>query len=188
MEKAIHFDILGPIRVRAADNEITITGRERTLLAVLLLHANQPVETSRLIDAIWGDAPPRDARNQLQGCVSKLRKHLASAGIRSHMIRTDPAGYRIGVDEDTVDLRQFHRRLTDARRAAETGRHRDARDGYRAALALWRGPAWPASTAASRARRRPRWTRNAHERSKSASRLSWRSAQPGNWFLNSPTW
>jgi DNA-binding SARP family transcriptional activator/Tfp pilus assembly protein PilF len=140
MEKAIHFEILGPIRVRAEDREIAVTGRERTLLAMLLLRANQPVETARLVDAIWGEVPPRDARNQLQGCVSRLRKQLASAGVASTIL-TDPAGYRIDLDENAVDLQRFHHWLAEARTAAEKGRHREARNCYRTALALWRGPA-----------------------------------------------
>lgn len=115
--------------------------RERTLLAVLLLHLGEAVPVARLIDAIWGDRPPRDARNQLQVCVSRLRGRLARAGARRDVVATDPAGYRAAVERDSVDMWEFRRLTAEARSAAANDKLNDARDRYRAGLALWRGAA-----------------------------------------------
>ena len=50
------------------------------MLALLLLNANRVVPTSRLIDELWGDAPPETARKALQVYVSRLRKVLGPDG------------------------------------------------------------------------------------------------------------
>jgi hypothetical protein len=76
----VRFQILGSVRVEVDGQELAITaGRDRVLLGVLLLHANQLMTSDQLIDAVWPSKPPQDARNQLQGCVSRLRKRFAAA-------------------------------------------------------------------------------------------------------------
>lgn len=138
----MRFLILGPLRVFVGQDEIILSAaRERTLLAVLLLHLGEAVPVAHLIDAVWGDRPPRDARNQLQVCVSRLRGRLARAGARSDVVVTDPAGYRAAVERDSVDMWEFRRLTAEARSAAADDKLNDARDRYRAGLALWRGPA-----------------------------------------------
>lgn len=138
----MRFQILGPIRVCGPEQEVRITaGRERTLLAMLLLSANQAVPSAQLTEAIWAGRPPGNARDQLQGCVHRLRTRLASAGIDRMTIVTDPAGYRAVVDPEELDLLCFRRLVTEARTAAAGGRIEQARDGYLAALGLWRGSA-----------------------------------------------
>lgn len=125
--------------MHAGGVEITIgSGRERTLLAVLLLHANRTVTVDRLVGAIWAETPPPGARNQLQGCVSRLRKRLATTGL---VIVTEPAGYRATASPGDIDLLEFRRLVGEARTAVVAGRQADAVAGYRAALDLWRGPA-----------------------------------------------
>lgn len=47
--------ILGPLDVRDADRSLKLAaGKQRSLLAMLLLHANEVVSRDRLIDAVWG--------------------------------------------------------------------------------------------------------------------------------------
>jgi DNA-binding SARP family transcriptional activator len=138
----VRFQILGPIRVDIAGREMPITAsRDRVLLATLLLYANQPVTAEQLVDALWPANPPRNARNQLQGCVSRLRKRFSEAGVAGQVIVTEPAGYRVVVDPDDLDLLVFRRLVAAARAAADQRRYGDARADYRAGLALWRGPA-----------------------------------------------
>lgn len=134
------FQILGPVRIRTDTGEARIIAeRERALLAVLLLRANRVVTWAELVAAVWGDRPLRNARTQLQGCVSRLRRQLSEAGVTAPVIHTDQGGYQARVPPESLDLLEF-RRLRDAGRvatrddrAAEASRH------YRAALALWRG-------------------------------------------------
>lgn len=136
----MRFEIFGPIQVHGAHGRVAVTGHQRVLLGMLLLHANEVVTVERLIEAIWADRPARDARNQVHGCVYRLRRRLANAGLPEQIV-TDEAGYELRVDADSVDLSRFRRLVTDARSAAKQDRLHDAVDGYLAALRLWRGPA-----------------------------------------------
>jgi DNA-binding SARP family transcriptional activator/Tfp pilus assembly protein PilF len=138
IEQNITFQILGPLRVHTEAGELAISAvRERTVLAMLLLHPSETIATWRLVEAVWGDEPPRNVRNQLQGCVSRLRKQLAS--IDRQIIVTTTQGYQIDVEPQTVDLLRFRQIRDEARTAARDGDRERARDRYRIALRLWRG-------------------------------------------------
>lgn len=133
----MRFGILGALRVTDAGREIAITaGRDRIVLAMLLLHPGQIVGADDLIDAVWEDGPPATARGQLQTCVSRLRRTLP-AGV----ILTDPAGYGIRLRDDELDAAVFNRLVGQAREAAGASEAETARKALREALALWRGPA-----------------------------------------------
>ena len=127
----MRFGVLGPVLARTAGgDEIAVGGpRPRALLAVLLLDAGRVVGTDRLIDALYGEEPPGDAANALQAQVSRLRRKL---GVR---IEHQPAGYRLDVEPEDVDLHLFTRLTREAQQAQE------AATPLREALALWRGPA-----------------------------------------------
>jgi DNA-binding SARP family transcriptional activator len=137
----MRFRILGSVRVVLDGREVPVTAsRDRVLLGVLLLHANQSMTRDQLIDAVWPGRPPRDARNQLQGCVSRLRKRFAEAGL-GRVIVTEPDGYRAVVEPGDLDLLEFRRLVAGAREVAGQGRYEQAAADYRKALVLWRGPA-----------------------------------------------
>ena len=69
--------ILGPLEVVSGDEHLALGGpNQRALLALLVLHANQPVRRDLLIDEIWGESPPKSADVSLNGYVSKLRSAL----------------------------------------------------------------------------------------------------------------
>jgi DNA-binding SARP family transcriptional activator len=106
--------------------------KQRSLLALLLLHANQVVSTDRLIDELWGAAPPATAAKSIQVMVSKLRRILGE-----HRLVTQPPGYLLRLDLAELDLARFERLVAEARRAAPES----AAQKLRQALALWRGPA-----------------------------------------------
>jgi DNA-binding SARP family transcriptional activator len=57
------------------------SGRQRALLALLALHANRPVSSDRLLDALWEGEPPATAQKVLQGYVSQLRRALPADAI-----------------------------------------------------------------------------------------------------------
>lgn len=135
------FGILGPIQVRVGSTEVPIRGRrERILLAMLLIQSNRTVDIQSIVDATWADRPPSNATGQVHGFVYRVRKRLGAAGAPD-AITTEAAGYRAQVDPQSVDLLEF-RGLRDQARAAAADNHlAEAREQYRAALALWRGPA-----------------------------------------------
>jgi class 3 adenylate cyclase len=106
--------------------------RMRALLAFLLLHANEPVSSDRLIDEVWGPTPAKTAGASLQNYISRLRK-----AIGAELLLSEPGGYMLRVDPEQFDLARFER-LTAEARGAEP---RERAEKLRAALALWRGPA-----------------------------------------------
>jgi DNA-binding SARP family transcriptional activator len=128
------FRLLGPLEVVSErDGPIALGGvKQRSLLAVLLLHANEVVSTDRLIDQLWGAAPPATAAKSIQVYVSRLRKALGE-----ERLVTQPPGYVLRVEPAEVDLGQFERLVSEAARAAPDGAARKLSE----ALALWRGPA-----------------------------------------------
>src|ERR671937_387278 len=128
------FRILGPLEVYEQNCQIELGGRkQRALLGVLLLHANEPISSERLIDELWGEQPPARAHKLVQGYVSALRKVLGPA-----RLVTRPRGSLVRVEAGELDAAEFDRLAGEARAAREP--HLIA-EGLRQALALWRGPA-----------------------------------------------
>jgi DNA-binding SARP family transcriptional activator len=130
------FRILGPLEVLAADGEpLTLGGqKQRAVLVLLLLRANQVVSTDFLVDALWGEHPPRTATTSLQNSISALRRILGA-----DLLLTRAPGYRLAVDPDSIDLSRFEALVASAR--ALEGEERAGR--LREALALWRGDPLP---------------------------------------------
>jgi DNA-binding SARP family transcriptional activator len=125
----------------AGRRSINIGGpRQRTVLAMLTLRANQVTSSEQLVDAVWGEDPPFTARAQIQASISGLRKLLADAG-QSATIKTQPSGYLLKVAVGELDSEEFTGLVTAARTHADDGRIAEAAATLRAALALWRGPA-----------------------------------------------
>ena len=110
-------------------------GKQRALLADLLLNANRVVSVERLIDDLWGDDVPATAVKALQVHVSKVRKALPAA-----VIQTRAPGYVIQLDGDLLDTDVFERRLASGRAALQAGEAERAAAELDEALALWRGP------------------------------------------------
>ncbi len=72
------FRILGPLEALDEGRPVRVGGgKQRALLALLLLHSNEPLSTDRLIDELWGEQPPGTAAKNVQVYVSRLRKALA---------------------------------------------------------------------------------------------------------------
>ncbi|MEU4478211.1 BTAD domain-containing putative transcriptional regulator [Micromonospora sp. NPDC023966] len=136
----MRFGILGPLRVGGGEATIT-AGRDRTLLAMLLLRAGRVVPVEELVDAIWEERPPATTRTQLQICVSRLRQRFVALGLPPETIVTDPVGYGIRVALADLDAEVFAQTVEAGRAAVDAGQPAEASRHYRAALALWRGPA-----------------------------------------------
>src|SRR5436190_21137695 len=98
----MEFRILGPLEVIEDGNPVALgTLKERLVLGVLLLHANEFVSRDRLIDDLWGDAPPPTARKAVNVYLAKLRKTLGRAG--EDPMATADGGCRLHVEPDAVD-------------------------------------------------------------------------------------
>jgi DNA-binding SARP family transcriptional activator len=76
----VEFAVLGPVAVARDGRDLPLGGRkQRALLAILLLHANEVVSRDRLIDGLWGERPPATAAHTLDNYISRLRKTLGTA-------------------------------------------------------------------------------------------------------------
>jgi DNA-binding SARP family transcriptional activator len=131
-DSGMDFRLLGPLEVVERDRPLKLGGlKQRSLLAILLLEANELVSTDRLIDKLWGATPPATCAKSIQVYVSRLRKQLGNSRLATHA-----PGYMLRVEASELDLARFEQLADEARRADARAAARKLRD----ALALWRGP------------------------------------------------
>jgi DNA-binding SARP family transcriptional activator/tetratricopeptide (TPR) repeat protein len=134
----MEFGLLGPLSVRRGGMEMPVPpGKQRVLLAALLLRAGRVVALDDLAEALWGARPPATARVTLQNYVMRLRRTLGDAS--RDRIATHPGGYLIHVTARELDVPRFEALLATAQAAARDGSWDDAAGQAGAALALWRG-------------------------------------------------
>jgi DNA-binding SARP family transcriptional activator/tetratricopeptide (TPR) repeat protein len=132
------FCLLGPLLVRCGGTLVPVQqGKQRVVLAALLLSANRVVSFDELIETLWGASPPPSARATLRNHVKRLRDALGDAD--RARIATQPGGYLISVAASELDLSRFESLLGSARAAAQDRSWDRAAGQARAALALWRG-------------------------------------------------
>ncbi|HET7236895.1 MAG TPA: BTAD domain-containing putative transcriptional regulator, partial [Actinomycetota bacterium] len=131
----MRFGILGPVEVSGGNGPAPLGGpKQRTVLAHLILNPGQVVPADQLIDALWGEEPPENARGILQTYVSRLRSIVGT-----DVLERRPPGYVLLADPEEVDAVLFERLLREARRGAVDPK--DAVPRLTEALDLWRGPA-----------------------------------------------
>ena len=106
--------ILGPLEVTRAGRVLALGGtKRRTVLAVLLLRANQVVSLDELIDAVWSETPCATAVQQVRSLVSALRQQITPLGGGSHrwpLLVTHAKGYQLSIQPGQLDLEVFDRR------------------------------------------------------------------------------
>jgi DNA-binding SARP family transcriptional activator len=140
----IEFGVLGPIEASRAGKAIQLGGgKQRALLAILLLNANEVVSADRLIDQLWGESAPETAGKALQVHVSRLRKALEprrGPGDPGRVLITKSPGYMLALEPDQLDLTRFDRLAGEGRAALAGGDSRRAAAQLHEALSLWRGP------------------------------------------------
>src|SRR6266536_356417 len=137
----IEFRILGPLEL-STDGRVLPLGRpkQRALLALLVIHANETVSRARLSEELWGDAAPASVESAFHVYLSRLRRLLDSAGGGALLVR-QAHGYRLRVEPDGLDATRFAGLAREGREALAAGEAELGADRLRQALALWRGPA-----------------------------------------------
>src|SRR5262245_25506534 len=119
----MRFGILGPVEARVGEELLALgRGRDRALLAMLLLNTNRAVPAELLIDGLW-EHPPRTARAALHGYVARLR-HLIVCDPGAHelpQLVTDRFGYRLSIELEQLDLSQFEQLVKTAKAAERAG-------------------------------------------------------------------
>lgn len=147
----MEFRILGPLEVLDDGAPITLgTLKERAVLAVLLLRANEVVSPDRLIDDLWGGSPPPTARKAVSVYLSKLRRTLGRNG--GDPISPVAGGYRLTLTPELLDAARAQCLTAEAAERAAAGEPDAAAELYRGALALWRGPTLTGLTLESQGR------------------------------------
>ncbi|MEV0721562.1 AfsR/SARP family transcriptional regulator [Micromonospora purpureochromogenes] len=143
MSGTLRFEILGPQRAWFADRQLNLgPGKQRAVLAVLLLSAGRPVSTGQIVEAVWPEEPPANGPNVVQKYVAGLRRVLEpdrSPRTPGQVLSLTDAGYLLRVDPEAVDAVRFERGVRRAERHRAAGRTADAAAELRAALELWHG-------------------------------------------------
>jgi YVTN family beta-propeller protein len=147
------YRILGPFEVRDNGRVVALGGeKQRAVLTILLLSRNEVVSADRLIDDLWGEAPPASALPTLRAYVSRLRKALAGNGAspgsvgvsapasRAGVLVSKGHGYLLDVAPGELDLERFQAMADRGRDALAAGQPEQAARLLRQALELWRGP------------------------------------------------
>ncbi|MFF5333538.1 BTAD domain-containing putative transcriptional regulator [Streptomyces sp. NPDC013181] len=136
-EGALHFSVLGPVRVRRGGEPLASgSPQQRALLTALLLRGGRTATAGELIDGIWGDEPPSQALAAIRTYASRLRKVLGSDTLVS-----DSGGYAMRTAPDALDLTVAQELSAGAEKARAAGDRDAARGLLNKALGLWDGEA-----------------------------------------------
>ena len=129
--------VLGSLDVRVADRPLPLGGgKQRAVLALLLLRAGELVTMEQLVDGLWGEESPPSAAHTIEGYVSRLRGVLEPAGVT---LRRRGTGYVLELPGRT-DAGEAEALGSAAATALGGGRHEEAMALAAQALELWRGP------------------------------------------------
>ena len=151
-EAATRFHVLGPLRVHDGSRQVTPSGRlQRTLLSLLLVHANEAVSAGTLAGALWDGAPADRSAARLQLLVHRLRRLLDHPDRLSY----GPLGYSLRIDPGELDAQRFDALVDEAVADGLDAATTAAR--ARAALALWQGPPFQDVDAVALEPHRRRW-------------------------------
>jgi YVTN family beta-propeller protein len=136
----MRFCVLGPIEAYADGRIVAVGGgRQRALLALLLVHAGEVVSRDRLIDELWAREPPPGGPQSLDVYLSRLRRAFREAGA-GDVLSTRAPGYVLHAEQ--TDARHFEALAAEGREALAAGEAGRAARVLAEALALWRGAAY----------------------------------------------
>ncbi|AMB59131.1 ATP-binding protein [Microterricola viridarii] len=132
--------VLGPVQVEGKNGVLVEPSGAlaKTLLTALALGSQRPLGGSLsvefLIDELWADEPPKQAKAALQTLVSRLRGVVADG-----LIHSDASGYALRVAADELDIARASALSAHAAALAANNSPDQALDAVTRALELWRG-------------------------------------------------
>ncbi len=127
--------LLGEVALRRDGLLTPLPGaRSRLLLTALALRPGRSRGAHALIEDVWGEQPPRSPMNALHTQVSRLRSALPEGALE-----IGPAGYRLTLAAEQVDLSSVGERVTRARELHAAGDLSGCLAQIADARALWRG-------------------------------------------------
>ena len=125
-------EVLGPLRLVVDGGVVEVRGfKRRAVLARLALAEGRTVTADQLVDTLWPEEAPESGRQALHSLISRLRSQLGPAG---DQLVTSPAGYRLDLGGDGLDLARARSLLRAAQaraRARPGGRVRPPARGGR---------------------------------------------------------
>jgi DNA-binding SARP family transcriptional activator len=128
----MRYGLLGPLSVFDGAHELSPGApRDRALLALLLLHRGTTVGVDRMVDCMWGEAPPPSARHSIQTMVWRLRRVLGE----DEIVNSGP-GYLM--PDPAVDVDEVAALVTEGRMRLPSDPDLSC-SLFEAALMLWRG-------------------------------------------------
>ena len=134
-QERLEVALLGPVQARLGTDSVSLGGpRQRALLALLALNANQLMPAERLVTALFGVDAPTSSLNSLQVAVSRLRRQLGDGDIETH-----PGGYCLRLDPDQLDTARFTHRAAEGHALLASGDPAAAGRVLREALGLYHG-------------------------------------------------
>ena len=136
---SVQFRILGPVTAYRDGETLSLGGeRQRALLAVLLVHANETVSTERLVEQLFGRSGSGSQINAIHVAVSRLRRALGNGA--GAMLLTRRGGYALELEPGQLDAATFESLVQEARDRLTQDDPAAASGLLREALGLWRGP------------------------------------------------
>lgn len=136
----LRFGVLGPLEVLRDGQPLRLGGeRQRALLALVLLHANELVATEQLVDQLFTGQSSEGQVSRLYVAVSRLRR-LLDGGEGGDVLATRPGGYVLATGTGGLDVDRFESLLAEGRSFRARGDSEAAAAQLREGLALWRGP------------------------------------------------
>jgi DNA-binding SARP family transcriptional activator/tetratricopeptide (TPR) repeat protein len=135
------FRLLGALEIEINGAAVVLTGRQRALCAVLLLHTDRVVSTDRLAQSLWAERLPSASAARIRALVSEVRHAFGpeAAGV----LATQQPGYVLRAAPAHVDVFIFESLIRDGLRALANGEWAEAYRCNHDALALWRGDPLP---------------------------------------------
>ena len=134
------FRILGPVEVWTGQDWAKVSaGKQRSVLATLLLRPGEAVSIDALIDQVWPDKPPARAANLVSVYVHHLRRLIGDA--EGRVLVTRAPGYQVVPGPGELDADRFAALVGEGRQALASGAPDLAVDLLDEAVGLWRGRA-----------------------------------------------
>ena len=139
----VSIHVLGRLEAQRHGMPVALgSARQQSVLGLLALEHDAGVHQDVIIEALWGDAPPKSAAAMVHGYIWRLRTILRSESERCGcgvLIATEGSRYRLDVTHEQLDLAAFLRLIRLARQAEAKGELVDACELYEKALVLWQG-------------------------------------------------
>jgi predicted ATPase/DNA-binding SARP family transcriptional activator len=134
------FRILGPIEVISEGRAVSLGGsRQRALLGLFLIRANETLSIDRLMDELFGGRAQAPSAKAMHVQISRLRKSLAAHAGGDGVIVTRGSAYELTIDPGQLDAHRFERLVAEGGQELAAGRPGPAAAALERALALWRG-------------------------------------------------